>query len=85
MTSLHEHHPSITAPHGVSYTLMLRVRARRFAQRAARQLGLPVDSAGLERAVVGKYRATGNPHDGVRAMRAYADAIEAAIGGGGAA
>lgn len=80
MTSLH---PSITAPHEVSYTLMLRVRARRMAARAAGRIGHPVDSAGLERAVVGVYRATGNPHEGVRAMRAFANAVDAAINGSG--
>lgn len=72
-------HPSITTPNTVSYTLMLRASARRIAARAAQRIGHPVDSTGLERAVIGVYRSTGNPHDGVRAIRAYADAINAAI------
>lgn len=80
MTSVH---PSITAPHGVSFTLMIRTRARRMAARAARQIGMPVDSAGLERAAVGVYRNTGSPHEAARVMRAAADAIAHAMRPGG--
>lgn len=75
-------HPSITsAP--ISYTLMVRLRARNMARRAERALGLPVDAPAVERAVAGVYRSTGSRRAAIDAMRQIATALEQHAGQGG--
>lgn len=77
-------HPTLAQPGAVSYSLMMRVRARNLADKAQRQLGVPVDRAGIERAVVATYRATGNRFEAVRTLHHISRALHDHASGGAA-